>query len=445
MKARLKNPGILQTIRLALAPEFAKIKTQLALWVRHDYTYYTAAVLLFVALLKSYFRETNKELEIKHFITQAWSKLQPTSKGPPAPTKPKSVGVTLHKLTRSRSKEVLSSLLKRSNSQTSLCSDCVTRARSHNSLAQLSVDIVDYENRHSPLSQQAAATAAPAMQHELVCDGTNCVVCQSEQKSWLWYLKTSVYISGATLSTYVVYLRFIASRQTAFNHFAAIVRGIGYLFRYKVKGDHVIPRTGPAIVTVYHGYIPLDMYFFQEYALRNIRKDAMVMVADFVFEIPLLGYIIDVGGGVRANPKVALEHLKRGGLLIVAPGGVREAMTPSKKDYSLYWGSRIGFARLAYESSAVVVPMFTQNIREVFLVLGGDNFIVKWLYNKTKLPFTAFFGPFLVPLTSVFGAALGPFAKHNTTEMALTTVKAISQKSQEALQLLMMTNVPVSK
>ena len=132
----------------------------------------------------------------------------------------------------------------------------------------------------------------------------------------------------------------------------------------------------------------------------------MVMVANFVFKVPFLGWMVRLGGGVPANRESALAHLKAGGLLVVAPGGVREAMTPTVTDYRLLW-ERSGFAEVARQAGSVpIFPMFTRNIREVFLVIGGGVPFIKWLYRVTKLPFTPFLGPFLLPLTSYVGEAL---------------------------------------
>ena len=46
------------------------------------------------------------------------------------------------------------------------------------------------------------------------------------------------------------------------------------------------------MVVVYHGFMPLDMYFFQEYCLREVRTDVVTMVADFVFKVPFLGWMV---------------------------------------------------------------------------------------------------------------------------------------------------------
>ena len=103
-------------------------------------------------------------------------------------------------------------------------------------------------------------------------------------------------------------------------------------------------------------------------------------------------------------------------------------MTPTKSDYKLLW-DRSGFAEVARQVSAPIYPMFTQNIREVFLVLFGENSWIKWLYDKTKLPFTPWVGPFLVPLTTIIG-------KPVIVESYLSR-NEISLKARQALQELM--------
>ena len=435
----------------SLRPELTKVSEILSKMLRHKVTYATAAVAVILALIRFYQRENNRNNAVGDWLKSSTQMLSSPTNSSSTLVKSQSLvdfqrlaspTTTTTTMKRSSSRTVLDTFLRRSDSQTSLCSSCLTRASSHNSLAILAhkmdefdalnqQDIIPTPGTPLPHPHSVSHTHSHSHSHShTLGPHSGCVVCESERITWATYVKRIFYVSAATTTTYLCFLRFIASRETAFNHFAAMVRGVAYLYKYKVVGDHVIPRTGPAIVTVYHGYIPLDMYFFQEHALRNIRKDAMVMVADFVFNIPLLGYIIELGGGVRANPVDALAHLKRGGLLIVAPGGVREAMTPTVKDYFVGWGGRSGFAKLARDANAPIIPMFTRNIREVFLVLGGDNAIVKWLYNKTKLPFTFFLGPFLLPLTSLFGSKIGPFD-------ASTSIARISKASQDSLQLLM--------
>lgn len=156
----------------------------------------------------------------------------------------------------------------------------------------------------------------------------------------------------------------------------------------------------------------------------------MTLVANFVFRIPIFGYLVRLCGGQPASRDAALQQLRDGGVVILAPGGVREGMTTTSEDYALHWYGKQGFAELAARAGCPLVPMFTRNVRELFLVLGGDSNFVKRLYSLTRLPFTPFVGPMLLPLTTV----LGPSLPHEPS----TSISAAAERATEALQRLML-------
>ena len=203
-------------------------------------------------------------------------------------------------------------------------------------------------------------------------------------------------------AAYVLWLRFVASKATVRRHLFYLTRLLGQkLFSYKVIGGEHLPRAGPAIVTVYHGFVPVDMYFLHEYIHRVTGRLPTSLVADFVFRIPIFGYLVRACGGVPAWSAAALAALQAGRIVVVAPGGVREAMTTAADDYVLRWYGKQGFAEVARAAGVPIIPMFTRNVREVFLVLGGSLPFVQKLYKLTRLPFTPFIGPLPVPLTSI--------------------------------------------
>lgn len=72
--------------------------------------------------------------------------------------------------------------------------------------------------------------------------------------------------------------------------------------------------------------------------------------------------------------KSCTETLNRGNLLAISPGGVYEAQFGNNY-YELMWQKRLGFAKVAIESKAPIIPMFTENIREGFRNVGfGQRF-----------------------------------------------------------------------
>ena len=93
-------------------------------------------------------------------------------------------------------------------------------------------------------------------------------------------------------------------------------------------------------------------------------------------------------------------------------------MTTSAEDYLLRWYGKKGFAEIAKAACVPVIPMFTRNVREVFLVLGGSLPLVQKLYKLTRLPFTPFLGPMPMPLTSVLGAPIPHVEGRGAAEVA---------------------------
>ena len=117
---------------------------------------------------------------------------------------------------------------------------------------------------------------------------------------------------------------------------------------------------------------------------------------------------------------------------MVAPGGVREAMTTTAEDNIVRWFGRSGFAEVARRAKAPIFPVFTKRMRDVFLVLGGGLSIVQKLYEMTKLPFTPFIGPFIVKLTTLIGEPV--------VVDSASSRKEIAERARDALQQLMLTN-----
>ena len=260
-----------------------------------------------------------------------------------------------------------------------------------------------------------------------------CELCTEVAVTWRTIVSRVLKACGACGLAYILWLRFVASKETARRHLYAITRVLGrLLFNYRVRGLEHIPSAGPAILCNYHGFIPLDMYFFHEYVARVTGRTPTTLVADFVFQIPLFSYFVRVCGGVPASRKNALKALRAGGLVLVAPGGVREAMTSSAEDYVLRWFGRKGFAEMACATGAPVLPMFTSGIREVFLVLGGSLKVVQKLYKLTRLPFTPFIGPLPQALTSIVGAPILP----RTSGAGVGGDPAAEQLAQQVMEAL---------
>ncbi|XP_060526866.1 monoacylglycerol/Diacylglycerol O-acyltransferase [Cylas formicarius] len=170
---------------------------------------------------------------------------------------------------------------------------------------------------------------------------------------------------------------------------------------YEVEGLENLPKDGPALVIYYHGAIPVDIYYFlaKIYLMRNRLVHT---VADhFLFKVPGFSEVLDCLRVIPGTVQSCSTILKDGNYLAISPGGVYEAQF--SRNYNLMWKKRLGFAKVAIDSKAPVIPMFTENIREAFRTVSiGRRWFLK-LYAYTKLPLAPIYGGFPVKLVTHIG------------------------------------------
>lgn len=159
------------------------------------------------------------------------------------------------------------------------------------------------------------------------------------------------------------------------------------------------------MIVYYHGAVPIDVYYLNAWSHVNHSIPLRAVVDYFMFHIPGFRVFLDVFGAVT-GPRKELENLLRSGeVVIISPGGVREAL--HSKHYEQIWGFRDGFAKCAINAQVPIIPMFTQNIRQAFdfpTSLKGST--MRRMYEKTRLPISLLFGGFPVKLRTFIGAPI---------------------------------------
>lgn len=83
------------------------------------------------------------------------------------------------------------------------------------------------------------------------------------------------------------------------------------------------------------------------------------------FNIPIHSHFIRYFGVVLGSPENCSKLMKDGQPIIVYPGGGREVMRKTTdKPYTLMWGERMGFARLAIEHGYTIIPVASIGIED---------------------------------------------------------------------------------
>lgn len=192
------------------------------------------------------------------------------------------------------------------------------------------------------------------------------------------------------------------------NMLAVLWDGQGYIWHgYETRGLEHIPQNGPALIIYYHGVIPIDMYYVLAKCILEKGRLVHAVGDRFLFRIPGWRLLMEVINVIPGTVHGCVELLNQNNLLAIAPGGVREALF-GDENYTLMWGKRIGFSKVALQANVPVIPMFTENCREAFRTPSWGRAWLRKIYETTRLPIVPIYGLFPVKLITHFGEPIYP-------------------------------------
>lgn len=135
-------------------------------------------------------------------------------------------------------------------------------------------------------------------------------------------------------------------------------------FNTRVEGAHHIPRKGPAIVVANHGFLAGESNVLYNAIVRKSGRVPRAVAAHFIWKFPTAGRIARAFGAVKGDRDQVRQLLEQGELLMIYPGGVREAAKGPEDRQRLFWEGRTGFIKVALEAGAPIIPVG---------ILGADD------------------------------------------------------------------------
>lgn len=166
---------------------------------------------------------------------------------------------------------------------------------------------------------------------------------------------------------------------------------------HRVEGLEHIPSSGPGLIVVNHSLATYDSGLLAA-AIRARRGRHVRLLGDrYIFRTPVLRDLASAYGFVEGSQHNAEQLLRDGELVLVAPGGMREALKPSSRKYTLDIADRKGFARLAVRTGAPVILSACPAADDIYHVVS--NPVTEWVYNRYRLAAPVMFGAYgtLVP------------------------------------------------
>jgi 1-acyl-sn-glycerol-3-phosphate acyltransferase len=152
--------------------------------------------------------------------------------------------------------------------------------------------------------------------------------------------------------------------------FYSAVRAVGRGLRVQVEGIEHVPRNGAALLVANHTF-GFDVLFPLASILQTIDRQVWTLGDHVWWKLPVVRRVASAVGVVDGTPEDADRLLANGELLLVLPGGLREAVKPRELRYHLLWGHRYGFVRSAIRNAAPLIPMACVGTDDLFDFVGN--------------------------------------------------------------------------
>jgi 1-acyl-sn-glycerol-3-phosphate acyltransferase len=164
-------------------------------------------------------------------------------------------------------------------------------------------------------------------------------------------------------------------------------------------GDR-IPRQGPALLVGNHALLGLDSVALAATLLADGHRLPRFLAEKNLFRLPGVRAALAALGAIPGRPEEAVALLEAGELVCVYPGGVDDSFKLSAEAYTLKWGERQGFARVALRAGAPIVPIAATGVDELFAVPRREGWLGRTLLGSSRydLPVPDSLVPNRVPL-----------------------------------------------
>jgi 1-acyl-sn-glycerol-3-phosphate acyltransferase len=149
----------------------------------------------------------------------------------------------------------------------------------------------------------------------------------------------------------------------------AWVEWIAKRLHVEVVGIDRLPR-GRALLVANHAF-GWDILFAMSAIRAQTGRQVWALGEHVWWKVPIARRLAAELGTVDGTPENADSLLSRDELVLVLPGGVREALKPRELRYRLLWGNRYGFVRAAIRNRSPIVPVASVGADEFFDLIGN--------------------------------------------------------------------------
>lgn len=221
-----------------------------------------------------------------------------------------------------------------------------------------------------------------------------------------------------------------------------LVKGLKVYHRYAVSGLEHIPTRGKGIVVVNHSLATYDILMLIHSIFDRTGRITRPLVDRWFEHVPIIESMLSRLGCVSGTPDNARHLLEGEQLVLVAPGGMEEAIRPHTQRYQTKWEDRRGFVRLAITTQSPIILAFCPDSDQLYKVY--DTKITRMMYRYLRVPMILArgIGPTIVPRPIKLKHFISepilppdlPKNKSNLDQNIETLHKIVSQEAEVLMQ-----------
>lgn len=172
----------------------------------------------------------------------------------------------------------------------------------------------------------------------------------------------------------------------------AIIEGALAYFSASLIGREHIPRTGGALLVANHGMNGFDGIVLGALLQKEVGRLPFWLGERNLWRIPGFDRLARFIDAVPGEPHPAVELLRKGELVVVYPGGIRDSFKLASQRNQLQWGRRSGFAKVAMEAGVPIVPIAAHGVDDMYTVIAREPWIGRALLGDAKYDLPVAFG-----------------------------------------------------
>ncbi len=208
-----------------------------------------------------------------------------------------------------------------------------------------------------------------------------------------------------------------------------------------------IPADGPVLLVGNHNFLGIDTPMLWPELARRRGRVLRGLAENVLITVPGVRHFLHSIGCVRGNRANCRALLEQGEMVLVFPGGGREAVRRKGEKYVLKWDGRTGFARMAIETGAPIVPLAMIGADDAFdIIADGDDLLMRpvrmlvealGLHGSLTPPLVRGIGPTWLPKPERFYYSAGtpiettPWADATDLDAAAEELQALVRKQLE--------------